>query len=165
MNIDPHGLTTQGVGFDDKFLQYLNILIQNDSCFHNSLSGDVSVKVLIKLGELQVVHPISDRGYIFNLSGRIILRTTKSGLYVDDEEVSILKDYAEVSDIFGRGYKESLPPLTESLGVQDLTNLQPHEYGILKLKLGLDKEHLFFPKPFTPSPTQKTPLYFRKEGV
>lgn len=31
------------------------------------------------------------------------------------------------------------------LGVDDITNIKPHEYGILKLKYGLEKHQLFTP--------------------
>ncbi len=35
-------------------------------------------------------------------------------------------------------------------GIKDVTNLQPHEYGILKLKYGVMKDGMFIPKVFHP---------------
>ncbi len=35
--------------------------------------------------------------------------------------------------------------LGENLGVENILDIQPHEYGIVKLKHGLDKNWLFFP--------------------
>lgn len=41
--------------------------------------------------------------------------------------------------------KRYLPDLSEALGVSDITNIQPHEYGLLKLKYGFGKRDIFVP--------------------
>ena len=45
-----------------------------------------------------------------------------------------------IVEIPGNGSRDIL------LDVADITSLLPHEYGLLKLKYGLDKYHLFIPE-------------------
>ena len=62
---------------------------------------------------------------------------TTSGLYarcsVRDIEVGIARE------------DMTAPEINKILGVGDITNLQPHEYGILKIKYGWVRRDLFLP--------------------
>ena len=63
--------------------------------------------------------------------------TTTSGLCANrgvwEDEVGIIRE-----DI-------KAPGINKILGVEDITDLQPHEYGILKIKYGWTRRDLFLP--------------------
>ncbi len=59
-------------------------------------------------------------------------------LWVEGDQIQIQ------SDIYKTSWT-SLEDLSDWVGVGDFTNIQPHEYGLLKLKFGVDKDSLFIP--------------------
>ena len=69
------------------------------------------------------------------------------GWFIDfgdyDKQPDLIVCFGEIS-----GFKE--PIRLRDLDVQDVSNIQPHEYGLLKLKYGLTKDMLFIPAVFKP---------------
>ncbi len=121
-----------------------------------------------------VVNELVEEGYEFISEGKsassIHTVTTCSCIYTIRFYHSITPDYRARDGVFialGEELKFTgrLTVVEEEIlgEVGDLTNIKPHEYGLLKLKYGLDKPQLFIPSIFKPYVRQ----YHKKvrEGV
>ncbi len=93
-----------------------------------------------------VVYEYQDYGAAVKEGYRPDFGCHNGGWFLDfgdkDKHPDLIVCFDEVS-----GFK---PIRLRDLDIQDVSNIQPHEYGLLKLKYGLTKDMLFIPTVFKP---------------
>lgn len=80
----------------------------------------------------------------FSLQGKIhgygVSGAGDNGLYIFTGE------YSEAGIYYNEGCDYLISEDTDNLGIEDIFNLKEHEYGVLKLKYGIERWQLFVPK-------------------